>query len=158
MDDLNALFDSVEGMSEDLKEYGTIGAAIVGSMFVWNFAVDKLVPANLLSAQTRRYVIPVASILTGLYAGRKLSRMVNRRVGLGVTVGLVTSGLLALVRQFFPSIPLPSFAGLEGGLYGAPVTYEEYGAGVSGGPITVEETGPGVSELGYGGGYAAVAS
>lgn len=158
MDDLNALFDSVEGLSEDLKEYGTMAAAAIGANMVWNMAVARLVPANMLSPQVRRYVLPAAAILAGIYGGRKLSRSMNRRVGLGVTVGLVTAGVSSLVRQFFPSLPLPGVAGLEdygyAGLFGAPVTYEDYG--VSGGPITVEEAGVGAYGVEDDAGYASV--
>lgn len=137
MNDLNALFDSVDGLKEDLIEYGTIAAGAIGANVVWNVAVAKfggVVPAGPM----RTYGLPAAAILLGIFGGRMVARK-NRKLGLGFTIGLVTAGLTSYVKMFAPSIP-----GLAGddyygvaGYLGAPVTVED---GISG-AMSIEETG-----------------
>lgn len=145
MNDLNALFDSVDGLKEDLIEYGTIAAGAIGANVVWNLLAAKFVPANL-DPTLRKYGVPAAAILLGIFGGRMVARY-NRKIGLGATIGLVAAGLTQLTKTFMPGLPgMNGLAGEEdyygvAGYLGGPVTIEENGvSGFSGAPYTVEDS------------------
>ena len=138
LNDLNALFSSVDGLKEDLMEYGTIAAGAIGANVVWNIASAKFIPANL-DPTIRKWGVPAAAILLGIFGGRMVARY-NRKLGLGATIGLVAAGLTQITKQFIPNLPVAGLSGDEdyygvAGL-GAPVSIEE---GMSGAPVAVEE-------------------
>ena len=132
MDDLNALFDSVDGLKQDLIEYGTVAAGAIGANVLWNIAVAKFVPASL-NPTLRKYGLPAAAILGGIALGRQVSRSrlpQAHRLGLGVTIGLCISGFQQFAKMIAPSLPVAGLAaaplyGIAGYLNGAPVTTEE---------------------------------
>lgn len=135
MDDLNALFDSVDGLKQDLIEYGTVAAGAIGANVLWNVAVAKFVPATL-NPTIRKYGLPVAAAVAGITLGRYVSKSrvpQAHRLGLGVTIGLVTAGLTSLVKQFAPQLPI---AGTDDPLYGLGAGYAGY---LNGAPTTVED-------------------
>ncbi len=163
MDDLNALFDSVDGLQEDLVEYGTIAAAAVGANVLWNYGVAWVVGkyGASIPAWARKYGIPAAAVLAGIFGGRYVARW-SRKAGMGVTIGLVASGLTGFARLFAPTLPY-TVQGLGASpdemllglseqdlfqkyLAGAPSTVEDV-AGLGTTPIAVEESAYG----GYGG-------
>ena len=131
MNDLNALFDSVDGLKEDLIEYGTIAAGAIGANVAWNILTARFIPANL-DPTLRRWGVPVAAILLGIFGGRMVARY-NRKIGLGATIGLVAAGLTQLTKQFVPNLPVAGLGGSTEDYYGV--------AGYLGGPVTVEESG-----------------
>lgn len=130
MNDLNALFDSVDGLKEDLIEYGTIAAGAIGANVAWNILSAKFIPANL-DPTLRKYGVPAAAILLGIFGGRMVARY-NRKIGLGATIGLVAAGLTQLTKTFIPNLPVAGLAG-ENDYYGV--------AGYLGGPVTIEDSG-----------------
>lgn len=158
MDDLNALFDSVDGLKEDLMEYGTIAVAAIGANVAWNYALTFAMSkfgANL-PGWARQYGVPAATVLAGIFGGRYVARF-NRKVGMGVTIGLVASGLSSLAKQFVPGLPASaSLYGLGASedemllgvgnsdlfnryLNGAPSTVEQV-AGLGSTPVAIEES------------------
>lgn len=147
MNDLNALFDSVDGLKEDIIEYGTIGLGAYGATVAWDIAVAKLVPTTL-DPTLRKWGIPAAAVLVGIFGGRMVARY-NRKIGLGMTVGLVALGLSRITRNLIPGLPVGAMGGLGAsedyygvaGYLGGPVTIEEAnGMGGFSGPVTVEES------------------
>lgn len=143
MNDLNSLFDSVDGLKEDLIEYGTIAAGAIGANVAWNIITAKFVPANL-DPTLRKWGVPAAAILLGIFGGRMVARY-NRKVGLGATIGLVAAGLTQITKQFIPNLPVAGLSATEdyygvAGYLGGPVTIEEQGVNGFGGPVTVEES------------------
>jgi hypothetical protein len=146
MDDLNALFDSVDGLKEDLIEYGTIAAGAVGANIAWNYLTARFVPPTL-SPVLQRYGIPALAIVGGIFAGRAVARR-DRRIGLGVTIGLVSAGLSAVVRELIPAMSQPSVSGFGAQPYGmmgaaaparssGPMMVEDF----HGAPTTIEFSG-----------------
>lgn len=157
MDDLNALFDGVDGLKEDLMEYGTIAAAAIAANVAWNYVAAMALSrfGQNLPDWARRYGVPAATVLAGIFGGRFVARY-NRKAGMGVTIGLVASGLSALAKQFVPG--LPASAGLFGlgesddlllgvgdsdlfnrYLNGAPSTVEQV-SGLGSTPVAIEES------------------
>lgn len=141
MNDLNALFDSVDGLKADLIEYGTIAAGAIGANVLWNVVVPKITPANL-NPTLKQYGLPAAAVLGGIFLGRIVSKK-NRKLGLGVTIGLVSAGLTQFAKMVVPSLPYAVAGygyggGYAGYLNGAPVTAEEV-HGFAGAPVTTEE-------------------
>jgi hypothetical protein len=144
MDDLNALFDSVDGLKQDLMEYGTVALGAIGANVLWNIAVAKFVPSTL-NPTLRKYGLPALAVVGGISLGRIVARQrlpQAHRLGLGVTIGLVTAGLTQFVKMVMPTLPIAGLAAnyedpLYGsaGLFAAPVTTED----VSGAPLTTEE-------------------
>jgi hypothetical protein len=142
MSDLNALFDSVDGLKEDLIEYGTIAAGAIGANVVWNIAVARF-GSTLPAGPVRQYGIPAAAILLGIFGGRMVARY-NRKIGLGATIGLVAAGLTQLTKQFIPSLPVAGLSASEdyygvAGYLNGPMTVEEDGVNGFGGPVTIEQ-------------------
>ncbi len=128
MNDLNALFDSVDGLKEDLIEYGTIAAGAIGANVAWNVLSACFIPANL-DPTLRRWGVPAAAILLGIFGGRFVARY-NRKIGLGATIVLVAAGLTQITKQFVPNLPVAGL-GNEDDYYGV--------AGYLGGPVSVED-------------------
>lgn len=132
MDDLNALFDSVDGLKDDLVEYGTVAAGAIAANMAWNYAVAKFVPATL-DPTLRTYGLPVAAIIGGIALGRVVARTripQAHRLGLGVTFGLVTAGITSLAKTLAPSLPIAGLGG-PAPLYGFP--------GLGRAPMSVEQ-------------------
>jgi hypothetical protein len=130
MDDISALFDSVDGLKEDLVEYGTIAAGAIGANVLWNIAVAKF-GGVLPAGAARRFGLPAAAILAGIFGGRLVGRK-NRKLGLGMTIGLVAAGMTQFAKMFVPNLPV---AGLSDG-----EIEEEFVAGLlNSAPATVEE-------------------
>lgn len=133
MDDISALFDSVDGLKEDLTEYGTIAVGVIASNMVWNMAVARFGAG--LSPTLKQYGVPAAAILAGIFGGRVVGRY-NRKIGLGMTIGLVTAGVTQFARMFVPGLPVSGLGANEFDqplLAAAPVTAEELSA------VVVEE-------------------
>jgi len=141
MDDLNALFDSVDGLKEDLIEYGTIAAAAVGANVAWNYAsawaLGKF--GGSLPAWAKRYGVPAAAILAGIFGGRTVARW-NRKAGMGVTIGLVAAGLTGYAKMFLPSLPyaVSGLGAQEDLLLGFGEGQDLFQKYLSGAPTTVE--------------------
>jgi hypothetical protein len=114
--DLDALFDSVDGLKEDLVEYGLVAAAAIGSNMAWNWATRKFVPVTA-PAWVDQYAIPAVAMVGGIYLGRTVGQY-NRQAGQGVAFGLVTAGLAKLVKQIVPDAQIPGLAGTSDSLYG----------------------------------------
>lgn len=136
MNDIAALFDSVDGLKEDLMEYGTIAAGAIGANVLWNIAVAKF-GSNITNPTLRRYGLPAAAVLAGIFGGRVIGRY-NRKIGLGATIGLVAAGLTSFAKMAVPGLPV---AGVEDGgeyvagyLNAAPATVEELNA------VSIEES------------------
>jgi hypothetical protein len=164
MDDLNALFDSVDGLKEDLIEYGTIAAAAVGANVAWNYASAWAMTkfGGTLPAWAKQYGVPAAAILAGIFGGRFVARY-NRKAGMGVTIGLVAAGLTGYAKMFLPNLNY-AVSGLGAGnedlllgfgetslfqkyLNGAPSTVENVnGLGTT--PIAIEESVSGFAGFG----------
>lgn len=142
MNDLNALFDSVDGLKEDLIEYGTIAAGAIGANVAWNVLSARFIPANL-DPTLRKWGVPAAAILLGIFGGRFVARY-NRKIGLGATIGLVAAGLTQITKQFIPNLPVAGLAGQDyygvAGLLNGPVTVEEAGVAGFGAPVTIEDS------------------
>lgn len=174
--DLEALFETVDGLKEDLMEYGTIAAAAIGANVAFNYGVDFVLSKWTTAPDwARKYGVPTAAILAGVFGSRLVSRY-NRKAATGVAIGLVAAGLSAFAKGFLPNVK--GLGGIEdeltlaglgaspdqllgntdmfqkylGGapttieqMSGASVTVEESMSGFGGAPTTVEES---VSGLG----------
>lgn len=164
--DLNDLFESVDGLTEDLMEFGIIAGAAVASNMAFNAAVNFGLSKWATAPEwVGKYAVPAVAILGGALAGSMAPKYIGRRAGMGVSVGLMTAGLTRLVRTFAPSEVSQYLAGAdeeimmnglgEGGnafdryLAAAPTTVEQVN-GLAGSPVTVEQM--------NGFGYAGVAS
>lgn len=143
MNDLDALFGSVDGLKEDLVEYGTIAGAAVMANVGWNYAVAQFVPSDL-NPTLRKYGLPAVAIVGGISLGRVVART-NRKVGLGVTIGLVSAGISSLVRAFAPGLPMAGFRGY--GLSRAPVIAEDVEATLRGPPVSQENLSGAVTSI-----------
>jgi hypothetical protein len=135
MNDLDALFGSVDGLKEDIMEYGTIAGAAVMANVGWNMALAKFVPSDL-NPSLRQYGLPAVAIVGGIALGRAVART-NRRVGLGVTIGLVSAGISSLVRSFVPGVPMAGLGSYRRGFGRAPMMTEDV-SGI-GAPVSIED-------------------
>lgn len=162
---MGELFGGIDGLTEDAMEFGVVaGAAVVGHVaagyaFKWIGAKYPTVPGWALNG---------GAILAGLFGG-KLVGNYDRRLGLGLAVGLISAGAAGFVKQLAPSVPLAGTALGEGystrpllmgfgdgsadALYqrflnGAPTQVMETGGmtpalnGMSAAPTVVQETNP----------------
>jgi hypothetical protein len=143
LNDLNALFDSVDGLKEDLVEYGTIAAGAIGANVVWNIAVAKY--GSIVPQSMRQYGLPALAVLAGIFGGRQVARY-NRKLGLGFTIGLVAAGLTQFTKMFVPNLPVAGLASDDWSmpLLDSPVYAEELNAltieqNVAGAPSTIEQ-------------------
>lgn len=155
MDDLEALFDSVDGFKEDLIDFGIAGAAAVGANMVAGY-LDK----NFLTKHTDAagkdagFDVPTWAkgagfLVLGVAGGAFLAKY-NRNAATGVAVGLAFRGINTLLRlknattheTYLPkaltdNLPNLDLAGLSN------VEYRMLGPGLSapsaGGPVMVEE-------------------
>lgn len=110
VNDLEALFDSVDGLKEDLMEYGTIAAAAVGANVAFNMGVNFLFTKWTNPPDwARKYGIPAVAVLTGLVGGKFVGKY-SRKAGMGVAIGLVAGGISMLAKQFAPNLPVAGLA------------------------------------------------
>lgn len=102
--DLNDLFESVDGLTEDLMEYGIIAGSAVASHMAFNFVsgfaiakIDEMKP-DLLPSWFKSYVVPGIAIAGGAVAGGFGGKYVGRKAATGIAVGLMTAGITKLIR------------------------------------------------------------
>lgn len=169
MDDLEALFSSVDGFKEDLMDFGVAGAGAVAANLAWGYLEGKA-GENIDFVRNNPAVGSVAAIVAGVAGGAAMAKY-NKNLATGIAVGLVARGINGLLKKYAvdaAGVPLlPPVFGEVGrsGLgmteserrllfSGAPTRIEEV-SGLHGATSTVEE----VNGLnGYGGGLAATLS
>lgn len=149
MDDLEALFDSVDGLKTDLIDFGIAGGAAVLANVAYGFVESKVLKVSFLASldapgadgkpsMVGGLVRGAAALTVGVIGGSQLTRF-NRNVATGVAVGLALRGVLKILRTLLPadtqtSIGLnTAFSGLSDG------EYRLLGPGISGAPVMVEE-------------------
>jgi len=135
MDDLEALFESVDGFKEDLIDFGVAGLGAVGANIAWDYVEANLV-SRLPVVGTSLYGRAAVAVVAGVAAGAALARY-NRNVATGVAVGLAARGLGTILRALMPTglPPKESTEGLAAG--GLPPG--ESTAGLAAGIPMVEE-------------------
>lgn len=150
MADIDGLFDAVDGVKEDLMEFGIAGAGFVGGVTAYSYLEDMI-----KSKDTEKKIPALAyhlgAVALGLVAGRFLARY-DRRLATGAAVGLTAKGLMGLVNSLAGKSILPqvTFSGMDDlgywtdryrrqhpQLNAAPQTIEQP-MSVSGAPVTVE--------------------
>ena len=166
MDDLEALFNSVDGFKEDLMDFGVAGAGAVAANLAWGYLEGKA-GESIDFVRDNPAVGSVAAIVAGVAGGAAMAKY-NKNLATGIAVGLVARGINGLLKKYavdatgVPLLP-PVFGEARLGMTaaerrllfsGAPTRIEEV-SGLHGATATVEE----VSGLnGYGGGLAATLS
>jgi ABC-type uncharacterized transport system permease subunit len=153
MDDLEALFSSVDGFKEDLMDFGVAGAGAIAANLAWGYAEGKA-SENIEFVRANPIVGSVAAIVAGVAGGAAMAKY-NKNLATGIAVGLVARGLNGLIKKFavdkagLPLLP-PVF-----GDAGMGMTASERRLLFSGAPTRIEE----VNGLhGYGAGLAATLS
>jgi len=167
MDDLEALFSSVDGFKEDLMDFGVAGAGAIAANLAWGYLEGKA-GENIEFVRTNPVVGSLGAIVAGVAGGAALAKY-NKNLATGLAVGLVARGINGLLKKYAvdsagaPLLP-PVFGEVRGlGMTaserrllfsGAPTRVEEV-SGLHGATSTVEE----VNGLnGYGGGLASTLS
>lgn len=140
MDDIAALFESVDGIKEDLMDFSVAGISAVGANLAYGYVEKMLVKADGTPMAPPWVMGPVA-ILAGVLGGSALAK-VNRNVATGVAVGLAARGVTTLAKAYAPSLPLAGLSDSEYRLLGpgmaeAPVMVEQV-AGLNGSTQTIE--------------------
>lgn len=141
MNDLEALFDSVDGLKEDLLDFSIAGTAAVAANMAAGY-LDK----NLLTKQAdgKGFDVPAwakgAGFLLLSVAGGAFLAKYNRNVATGAAVGLAFRGINTLLQAYAPDAikaNLPQLAGFSN------VEYRMLGPGLgtpsAGSPVMVEE-------------------
>lgn len=161
--DLSDLFGAVDGFVDDAIEFGVLSGTAVATGVAFtmgaNFVINKFLPTA--PAWVRTYAVPGAAVALGVVGGGYVANAFNRRVGMGIGIGLMTAGINMAIRNFFPTLPLAgvdglgyaqdeALLGLGENLYdrylsGAPTTIEP-ASGLSY-ATTVEEASPGVGNF-----------
>ena len=139
MDDLEALFDSVDGFKEDLLDFGVAGLGALGANMAWD-----MVEAQMLS-RLHPALRAGAAIVAGVAGGAFLSQY-SKNIATGVAVGLAARGLGQLAKTYLPTVTAVAGLGmtveeralLMPGVASATTQIEEV-AGLSAAPATVEE-------------------
>lgn len=109
--DLNDLFESVDGLTEDLMEYGIIAGSAVAAHMAFNAAVAfGLSKWTTAPAWVASYAVPAAALVSGAVVGGFGSKYIGRKAATGVAVGLMTAGITRLVRAFAP-VEMSAFLG-----------------------------------------------
>ena len=168
MDDLEALFSSVDGFKEDLMDFGVAGAGAIAANLAWGYLEGKA-GENIEFVAKHPVVGSLGAIVAGVAGGAALAKY-NKNLATGLAVGLVARGINGLLKKYAVDSKtgeqlLPNVFGEVRGLgmtaserrllfSGAPTRVEEV-AGLHGATSTVEE----VNGLnGYGGGLASTLS
>lgn len=111
MSDLNDLFDAVDGLQEDLMEYGILGGAAVAASVGYNYLSSKAL--EQFGAKLPEAVVKwgPAALAVGLgafgvpYAAGKFG--FRGRAATGASVGLMVNGITRLVGLLAPTSGLP---------------------------------------------------
>ncbi len=157
-DELEMLFDGIDGLKEDVLEYGMAGAVAFGASYGYDFAIEKLQP-HLPTASWAKWIPPAGAVVLGLGGGYLLAEKVGqRKIASGFAIGLIANGVARVVAELRGASKAPgAVSGLgseaedfsrylgaapvtieQPELSGAPVTVENDGGSVDGAPVTVE--------------------
>lgn len=148
MDDLEALFDSVDGFKDDMIDFGLAGLGGIGANFAWGYVDDFLAKSSLPlvgGADTTAFVVRGALALAGgVVLGGMVSRY-NKTVATGVAVGLAIRGLTSALKALKPDLPIGAFGltpdeqrMLMPGTFAAAPTMVEEVAGFGAAPTTID--------------------
>ncbi len=156
---LQDLFDSVDGLADDVLETGVPALTIAVTGLAANFGIDQLTKRVALPDWAQKWAVPGGMLAAGVAAGMFLPKSpLGRKVGTNVGIGLAAAGLFRLYGtlsdQFGWGMSAPAVAGLgnqevllglgrgedlfQRYLGSAPVTAETVN-GLSAAPVMVEE-------------------
>lgn len=102
MDDIDALFDSIDGWKEDLMDFGVAGIGAVGGNLLYGY-LDSQVVAQLPFVGTTPWARSALAIAAGVAGGAVLSRY-SKNLATGVAVGLAARGVAGLLNAFAPNL------------------------------------------------------
>lgn len=124
--DMDTLFESVDGLKEDLVDFSIAGVSAVGANIGYGWLESKVL------ASMPPWVRGIASIAVGVLGGGFLAKW-NRNVATGVAVGLAARGVNTLASAYLPAGTLPALQGLGN------TDYRLLSPGVSEAPVVVEQ-------------------
>ena len=98
MDDLEALFNSVDGFKEDLMDFGVAGAGALGANLAWGY-IEGMASEKVEFVRANPVVANLAAIVAGVAGGAAMAKY-NKNLATGLAVGLVARGLNGLIKQY----------------------------------------------------------
>lgn len=137
LDDLDALFDSMDDFKEDLFDFTIAGVGGLGASIAWGY-IDANIVSKIPVVGTSVYGRAIAQILAGVAGGALLSKM-NKNLATGVAVVLAYSGIKTLAQQVMPNLPISGVDDLGLTWYEQKLLKESQRRGMAGAPTMVEE-------------------
>lgn len=111
MADLGDLWGAVDGMGEDLADFGLTTVAVIGTAWLGNTVVNMGMEryGSSLPPWVGDYVVPGALIVGGALGGGWVSAKYSRNIGTGVGIGLMLAGANRLLKRYAPTVALGSY-------------------------------------------------